>query len=421
MARVRPFRGVRYDPKKVRDITDVVAPPYDVISPELQDELYRRSPFNVVRLILGKELPGDDESENKYTRAARLWRRWLDEGILLREERPCLYVLRDVFSTPEGERVVRLGILAEVQLEPLGMGRVFPHERTFPRTKEDRLRLLRATKAQFNPIFAFYEESDGEVDGTIEAVQAEPPTVDFEEGGMRRTLWRITEGPRTRRISGLLADHPFFIADGHHRYETALAYREERQRAEEGGDGHEYVFVYLVNLEASGLVILPVHRIVRKAPVVGREALQRLGEAFELVPSGDLGRLREEVEQDGGFGLYEKGKLYRMKLRKRAEDALKDIPPLWREVPVAVLQALALEEALGITSEMVRSGEYLAFTPDAKEAVRAVDQGEARMAFLVPSTRIEHVRRVAEAGEVMPHKATYFYPKLPSGLVMREV
>mgnify|MGYP000518811472 CR=1 FL=1 len=375
----------------------------------------------MVRLILGKELPGDGEHQNKYTRAVRLWRKWLDEGILVREKMPCLYVLRDIFSTPEGERVVRLGLLAEVRLEHLGVGRIFPHERTFPRIKEDRLKLLRATRAQFNPIFAFYEESDMKVDELLESVQATPPAADFEEDGVHRTLWRIPEGPDTRRISEILADRPFFIADGHHRYETALAYREERRRTGDEGDGYDYVFMYLVNLEASGLVILPVHRIVCKAPVMGKEAFRRLEEVFELVPIQNLDRLRKQIRQDYGFGLYEKGKLYWMRLRERAKDALKDIPPLWREVPVAVLQALALEGALGITSEMVRSGEYLSFTPDIQEAVATVDRGESQMAFLVPPTRIELVRRVAEAGEVMPHKATYFYPKLPSGLVMREV
>ncbi|HIE03686.1 MAG TPA: DUF1015 domain-containing protein [Candidatus Latescibacteria bacterium] len=407
MARVRPFRGVRYDPYKVK-MADVVAPPYDIISPELREELLKRSPFNVVRLILPEG----------YRRAALLWRSWLEEGVLLREDRPCLYVLRDTFSTFGGRRMTRFGLLAEVRLEPPGEGKVFPHERTFPKVREDRLNLLRATGAQFSPVFGLYEEPEGEVEGLMKEVQAEPPLVDYEDGGVRRTLWRIPEGPVAFRISERLEAPPILIADGHHRYETALAYRKEYGGE---GDGHEYVLMYLVDVRSSGPVVLPVHRIVLRAPVEEDEAFARLGRSFELSPSEDLARLWEEVERDGAFGLYRRGRLYRMRPMQEAEDALKDLPPFWRRVPAAVLQALALEGALGITPDMVRSGEHLRFTPDLWEAMRAVDEGEALMAFIVPPTEIEHVRMVAEAGEVMPHKSTYFHPKPPSGLVMREV
>ena len=402
--RVRPFRGVRYDPHKV-EIADVVAPPYDIISSELKEELLERSPFNVVRLILPEG----------YRRAALLWRSWLEEGVLLREEDPCLYVLRDTFEL-SGRRMTRFGLLAEVRLEPLGQGKVFPHERTFPKVTEDRLNLLRATGAQFSPIFGLYEEP--EVEGLMKEVQAEPPLVDYEDRGVRRTLWRVPEGPVASRISERLEAPSIFIADGHHRYETALAYREECGGE---GDGHEYVLMYLVDMRSSGLVILPVHRVVLSAPVEEEEVLARLRRSFELSPSEDLARLREEVERDGVFGLYRRGRLYRMRPMQEAEDALKDLPPFWRRVPVAVLQALALEGALGITPDMMKSGEHLRFTPDLGKAMRAVDEGEALMAFIVPPTEIEHVRRVAEAGEVMPHKSTYFHPKPPSGLVMREV
>ncbi len=397
MAKVRPFPAVRYDPSRVGDLGAVIAPPYDVISPAEQEALYARSPWNVVRLILGRE-------PDRAAEARRTLEAWMASGVLRRDPGPAIYRYTQTFTAPGGVRRCRDGVLCRLRLEPFSSGVVRPHERTLAGPKADRLAVLRATGAHLSPIFGLYARPGERVAQVLGAAALGAPDVAItDDAGHEHRLWRIADAAAVARFTAALAEETVIIADGHHRYETALAYRDEQR----GAGATAYVLAFLANMEEDGLVILPTHRLVRGPLGLDAAALEaglrRFGRVEPLVagaprPAGAI----DVVLPDRRLRVYPGA---------AARAALAPLPPAVRALDVAVLHGAILGPLLGV------GVDALAFTHDDAEAVAAVETGRAAAAFLLNPPSLAAVRAVCLAGELMPEKSTYFYPKLASGLV----
>lgn len=393
MAVVNPFRGVRYVPGRIGEVRDVLSPPYDVISPAQQEALYARSPWNVVRLILPRET-------DRGAAAATALRHWLDAGVLAQDEEPALYFYSQRYTLPDGSAHERDGILCRLGLEEFATGVVRPHERTFPGPKADRLALLRATGAYLSPIFGLFSRP-GERLRDVAGIAGAPDVEAAMDDGTVNRLWRVTDPAAIARVQAALANETIYIADGHHRYETALNWRRE-------GGGHGGVLAFLSNMDEAGLVVLPTHRLVTVPLPMGGDALvARLGETFAVAPLDAASPARPS----GAIDLVLPDRRVRLRPTPAATALLGNLPEAVRGLDVAVLHGAILGPVLGVTP-----GD-LAFTHDDVEAIAAVAAGQAHAAFLLNPPSVAAVRAVCLAGELMPEKSTYFYPKLADGLV----
>jgi uncharacterized protein (DUF1015 family) len=440
MPTVAPFRGLRYDPKHVGALSQVIAPPYDVIDGALQNELYERHPANVVRLELNREEPGDDARGNRYTRAAKFLREWREQGVVMQEPAAALYVYHQHFEV-EGASHVRRGFMARVRLERFGSGSIHPHEETMSGPKQDRLLLTRACRANLSQVFGLYPDDAGEVQSLLDAsVAGQPPVEAVDHLGVTSRLWPVTDEGVAAKVSGLMGPKPVFIADGHHRYETACNYRDEvaaAWAAEHGGaplpadHPANFVLMMLVGMDDPGLLVLPTHRLCIE-PVIplASELVRRLGDSFTTRTSwrgpqaADAVWSNIELEGDQGvLGLYTSGDqawtLARITPagRARMEALASEHGPAWRRLGVAILHRLVLDELL-------RPGEAAGSplpTPTYVHLIREVreglETGRYGMAALVMPASVGDIRAVSQTGERMPAKSTYFYPKLASGLV----
>jgi uncharacterized protein (DUF1015 family) len=413
MAEIRAFRGIRYRLDRPEAAGDLVAPPYDVISPAQHTELEDRHPHNVVRLELPRDEPGDDDRENRYTRAAALFRCWLDQGVFAREPQPAMYVYGQQYEV-EGRHQERLGIMASLQVEPFESGVVLPHEQTFPKHKEDRYRLLTTARAQFSPIFGLYAAPGAHVRDRLAAVaERTPAALAVDPEGVCHRLWAVTDAVFLDWAASVLRDQPVFIADGHHRYETALRHRQERRA--ENPDAppawYDFVMTFLVEMHDPGLVLLPTHRLIR-SPLPGADQVrQALEPHFEMEP---VSLADAEVLRHHQLGLVlPGGAAWRLTLRDPAAmaAAAPDRSEAWRDLDVAILHRLVLREALQLDQPEV------IYSRDSAEAREAVLRGECSGAFFLPHPRVEELKAVADHGERMPEKSTYFWPKAISGLV----
>jgi uncharacterized protein (DUF1015 family) len=429
MARILPFSALRYDPARVR-LEEVVTQPYDKITPEMQERYYAASPYNLVRIILGKREPGDN-GENAYTRAAAAFSQWRKQGILVRDREPTLYAYAQEFAAPGSpeKHLERRGFIGLGRLEPYQAGVVFRHEQTHSGPKTDRLKLLRATQAHFGQIFMLYNDPPGEIDGAMATLVCHPAEVDLrDEYNVRHRLWPIpglVEFIRSRMENAKL-----IIADGHHRYETALNYQRERRQQDPaapppGEAAYDCVMMTFINMYSAGLVILPTHRVI--AGLENFREQQFLGSAHaffdvERVEVSDAAQTTAHLAAAGkdhtallavtGGGSF--------LLRARPVDVEKNLSKLsshQRGLDVVVLHKLVLEQTLGISEDAVREQRYISYLRDGGEAIARVRQG-ANVAFLMNPVRIEQVRDTAFAGEVLPQKSTDFYPKLLSGLTV---
>ncbi|GAB6062062.1 DUF1015 domain-containing protein [Deferrisoma palaeochoriense] len=434
MAEVLGFRGVRYSPTVVDDFDRVICPPYDVISPELQDELYRRSPYNVVRLEFGKELPGDDDEENRYTRAARTLAEWLRKKVLIQDREPCVYYTEEDYRGEFGEPLTRRGFYAKVRLEDPDSGLYFPHERTLAGPKADRLRLMQAVRANLSPIFSLYDDPQTVVLRDLEAMATgTPPLIRVRsDEGVNIRLWKVADPRLVGEVTRRMADKVFVIADGHHRYETALAYRDQMRRENPEYTGTEpwnYVMMYLSNLSAPGLAVFPTHRVVFGVPADRLAGLDKaLGEYFEVEPVPDAetlsARMRELRGKAHAFGLVRKGEPRFCLLTLRDEGVMHRLlrgkmPKVVRTLDVTILHTLILERMLGIDRKAQEEQRNLRYVKGTAELVRQVEEDpEVQFGVLMNPTRIEEVKEAALAGERMPQKSTYFFPKQVTGLVM---
>jgi uncharacterized protein (DUF1015 family) len=433
MAEIQAFRAYRYDLGRVGALSDVIAPPYDVIDPGLQQRLYGQSPYNVVRLILNKEEASDSDANNRYTRAAACLRDWQREGILLQDSARRLYVYHQEFEV-EGRRFTRKGFLARVRLEPLGQGRIYAHEETLSGPKADRLRLFHATGMNLSPVFGLYPDEDRTLQELLDqAVRDALPIESRDHLGVLSRLWPINDQHVVSRAVGLMGPKPIFIADGHHRYETALRYlQESRQGGENRGKTTpaEFVLMMLVGMQDTGLLILPTHRLVSGLPNLDADRLRTILAdyfEFEKVDRGEKGARDtwELIESDGGqdilgFGTVADGQWQTARFHKpeAMAELTADHSPAWRRLAVSVLHVLVLERLLSQVLGCRPSCRYVHLL---QEVTDDVAKKNCQLAVLVPPAKMSQVEEIAGNREKMPPKSTYFYPKLLSGLVFHSL
>lgn len=466
MPRIQPFRGWRFDLQKAgaASLNELLTPPYDVIDAPQQDAFYARHPYNVIRIDLTRDLPGDDDRRNRYQAAAATLVEWQKAGILRQDAAPAIYLLRERYLRPDGGQAVRTGLIFRLKLAPWGEG-ILPHERTFPGAKADRLALIIATASQCSPIFLLYSDTAGDVQRPLLSAAERLADVEYQDDdGVDRALWVLTDPALIEGVSAALDSKTFYLADGHHRYETALNY----QRYRRGGSlpdtpapaplsawqsvprftsyptpgpsdlqAYDFAWVYAACMEDPGLAILPTHRCVHD--VVGfdaRRLLEDLRKRFEVTAMPDDDALlnaldRRLPDSDGRpsaaiahtFGLVLPGDGPGVLLRLGNDPGSTALlhaanHPAVASVDVSVLQTLVLGPLLGISSDPGEMKRHVAFTSSARQAIDDARAGRCQAAFLVNPTRLGQLTEVSQEGQVMPPKATYFYPKLPSGLVV---
>jgi uncharacterized protein (DUF1015 family) len=443
MAVILPLQGLRYTASAGSSPADLVTPPYDVIDLQAQDLYYQRSPYNIIRLEYGKTYPHDTAEYNRYTRAAAFFKEWQDKRILASEKQAAIYLYKQEFKI-NSRRYIRTGFICKVKLEPYAKGEILPHEETLPWPKNDRLALLRACKANFSPVFGLYADPDFTVEDYLhQATQSKnikPPEVEFtDETGQVHRLWVVTEERVIQQVCRSMADKTIYIADGHHRYETALEYSMAQGNS-------EYIMMTLVNLYDPGLVILPTHRLIKSIERLDiNNLLELLAEYFlieefpltfnyenlaqfskTLTEHSDLakGLVNSTPERKHhAFGLYcGNHKLYLLILKDKNNTSLfmpKDKSIVWHNLDVSILHYLVLEYLLKVKN--LNTGECIGYTSNTREALMTVDRKEYQLAFLINPTLISEIITIAKNREKMPQKSTFFYPKLITGLVILEL
>ena len=418
--RIEPFRALMYNREIAGEPARVVAPPYDLIGAARQKQLYERSPYNVVRLELGRET-------DRYGAAEKTLAEWLAAGIVERSARPAIYHYRQTFDV-EGRLLHRTGFIARVRLEEFDRGRIVPHERTFPAAKEDRLRLLTALQVNTSSIFGLYSGTHPELDRLREQVASREPLIDLvDDLGIRNELRPIEALDEIAIIQRELESPRILIADGHHRYETALNYRRARrhEKASSEPEPYDYTMMTLVACDDPGLVILPTHRVVKALPADAITLfVKRARDIFNVEQIGHRDEFRACLNDSGtgAIGVALKGGSNYLILRLRGRDAMKsampDAPPEVRRLDVSVLHALVFDRMFGLSADEIRKGGNIEYTIEIGGALGAVANGRADGAFLMNPPSIHDVERVSDAGATMPEKSTYFHPKLLTGLVM---
>lgn len=435
MAQVRPFRGMRYA-DRAGAMATLVAPPYDVIEEEARQQLLEHSPHNIVRV---------DIAAGGYDDAAARWSCWRRDGIIVQEERPAFYAYKQTYKGPDGHIAERLGVIGAVKLAAYDKRIVFPHERTLTGPKADRLQLMRATRTQLSPVFGLHFGAAASVEEllapALSGERSSGPTMSVvDPDDVLHEMWALTDPGLLQAVTDALQPAQIVIADGHHRYETALAFRDEQRArlAAEGGAATDvdeaawnYVQMMLVDITSPGLTVFPTHRIVHELPRFTRAGLaEGLGDLFQLSavdtganPAAATARALDTLGSTPGFVVYmgtEGMLLARLKDYGTWEAMTPDRAPAWRALDVSVLHELALPK-LGLDDAMQSSGEYMTYSHTAQEAIAAVHSGRGGVALLVRPTPSQAVKDVALAGQSMPQKSTYYYPKLLTGLVMSDL
>lgn len=434
MADVRPFSGIHYDINKIGELSSVVSPPYDVIDSQYQDKLYEASPYGMVRIDYGKSFDGDDEGDNKYTRSKDIFEKWKNEGILVRDPAPTIYYVEEDYEGEFGGTATRSGFLAAVRLEDAESGVYMPHEKTLAGPKADRLKLMHATGANLSPIFSLYDDRNSIIDHRLAAWKQYSTSPDFtvtRPDGFKIRMWRINDREVFNTIRNVMDPKSFYIADGHHRYETSLKYRDEMREAHPGFTGEEpwnFTLMYLVNMHSPGLTVLPTHRaVVGLENFDGSWFTEALKSTFDIVEiGGGVEKLTAALKAlrgiDQAYGVYVKGYsrpfLLRPKAGYDADRELGSKSKALRRLDVTLLHSLILERILGIDEKAQELQKNLNYVKDAGELAAMVKNGQADVGFILNPTPVMMVKSAAEAGEKMPQKSTFFYPKLVTGLVI---
>ncbi|NQS75129.1 MAG: DUF1015 domain-containing protein [Peptococcaceae bacterium] len=466
MAVIIPIRGLRYNPLIVENMADVVTPPYDVIDTAAQERYYRRNPFNIIRLEYGKILGADNEKNNRYTRAAADYKNWLGQKVLIQEQKPAIYLYEQEF-TAAGKKKIRSGITCGFKLETYKRGKILPHEETIPKHKADRLQLMRACQANFSPVFSLYTDRENRVITTLKnTVEGTPPDINFtDDYGEIHRMWVITDPDAIAEVQQVMLDKRIFIADGHHRYETALNYKKERetndakpqeqaagsatttQDAQVSEPAYNYVMMTLVNIYDPGLIVFPTHRLIRNIVSldVGR-LIEQIKENFivdeydldknnfrqllDMLEKSGLGEQSGQKTQNEGehhhvFGLYAGNNRFYQLTLKEDLDLAQMMPAgkstAWQKLDVSVLHTLIIEKHLGICGELRARADHITYTRGEESAIDAVDRGDYQLAFFLNPTLVDEVTAIAGQGEKMPQKSTFFYPKLITGLVINQL
>jgi uncharacterized protein (DUF1015 family) len=430
MPEIQAFRGIRYNLGRVGALSDVVTPPYDVIDDSLQDHFYKLHPNSFIRIDLNKIAPGDDdEKNNRYTRAAKIYKEWQDEGVLTTEADPAIYVYHQEF-TADGTTYVRKGFLGRQRLTRFGEGQVFPHEETLPAAKVDRLMLMVTTKANLSPVFGLYPDPNCDADTLLDqAIAGKTPLVATDHLGVVHRLWPVTDVAVIAKLSAIMGPKPIFIADGHHRYETACNYRDQIYDSGFLSPTHaaNYVLMMCVAMDDPGLIVMPTHRLFRGVPALSSEELTaKLGPCFTTRAAGKgpeaAASVWEDIEtggQQGAIGFYTQkdGRWLIATLTAAGEarmaEVAKEHSEAWRSLGVSLLHRLVIGDLLGC-KDLPKPG-YVHLIEEVTEGLKT---GEYPLAAVVMPATVEHVRTISMSGERMPAKSTYFYPKLLSGLVI---
>lgn len=430
MADIHPFRGIHYNPPIVGDTGRVICPPYDVISPSFQEELYNRSDFNFVRIEYARETPHDTEQDNRYTRAASTLGEWLSRGILTTDARPTIYIDDHHFSR-HGKEYCRRNITCVIRLEPWETKIVRPHEATFARAKSDRLNLLYALQANTSPIMALYEDRNGSIPTALSNLSAAAPLFIAETGtGEYHEFHAVSDMKSVSTICGILADQPVYIADGHHRYESALTYQRERRvrvHTDIGSEPFDYVMITLVDFADPGLVILPAHRMVRD--VATDRLLTGLADFFHIqsVPvergneTGQAEKLLAEQSGNPFLVLYGLEPGFFSVLTVSDKSNINSTMPyfhtdVYRSLDVSILDHVILERLLGMSGDMLAA--HVLYTNEMTDAIEEINKGTCQFSVLMNPVQPEAIKAIADNGDRMPRKSTYFYPKIPAGLVI---
>ena len=428
MADILPFRALRYDLQRV-SASQVVTQPYDKITPAMQEGYYAASPYNLVRIILGRREPGDNAGHNVYTRAASFARQWRNEGILRQDSAPSIYTYSQTFTAPSGATFERRGFIALGRVEDYSAKVVYRHEQTLSKPKADRLDLLRTTRAHYEQLFLLYEDA-GEVASLLTPKPGTAPTIDVaDEYGVSHRVWQISDAAVIASVQDKMRDKKLVIADGHHRYETALNFRDECRAAAGASSNpqapYEFVMMTFVNMNDPGLLVLPTHRVVHSLESFSADEFQKSSSAFYTVedvdPALDAARANALLQERGRTGTallaVTANRAFVLHTPKPASAKFfAGLSPRQQALDVVQLHKCLLEGVLKLSEESIRNQQNLSYLRDASEALAQVRKGAANIAFLMNACPVPQVRDVAFAGEVMPQKSTDFYPKLLSGL-----
>jgi uncharacterized protein (DUF1015 family) len=411
MAEIIPFRGLLYNISKV-SIEDVLAPPYDIITPEWQESLYKKSPYNIVRIDFGKEEPGDNETENKYTRAKRCLDAWTKNGVLIRSHKPSFYAYEITYTFHEVKRRF-LGFLCLVKLEELGKGSIYPHECTHSRPKQDRLNLLKACEANTSPIFSLYKSPANGISGILSRMTLTNPYLQAADiSGNLHRLWQIDRAEEIGTLQQELADKVIFIADGHHRYETSFEYRRERSKKKASPSDRkscDYTLMFLTNVMDEGITILPTHRLIKQIP---EDIHRMLSRYFEIETVADDFDIRKRLSgRKNVLGFFRRSEKAWHILTYKGRD-LSEVHPDLREIDVIILHEVIFNKIL--------PNAEIGYEMDISNALDRVNRGEYAAAFFLNPTRVEDVEKSALSSMRLPPKSTYFYPKLLTGLVLNK-
>ncbi|MFA6378446.1 MAG: DUF1015 domain-containing protein [Candidatus Omnitrophota bacterium] len=417
MAQIRPFKAVYYNQEKIENMSQVVCPPYDVISPKDQSAFYQLNPYNYIRILLGMEKSTDNARDNKYTRSKKTFTEWLAKNIFIQDPDPCLYIYKQEYKV-FGQKKARVGFLGLMHLHDKEQAKIFPHENTHMAAKVDRLRLLRNAKASLCPIFVCYSDRYKRIDAIFQDyISQESPFIDVtDQDNVRHFLWRMEKPDLIEQVRELMADQALFIADGHHRYEVAVEYRKLRLQGKKRSTGKEpfnYIMTYFTNLESKDLVILPIHRVVKKLP----KDLEFLEEFFRVDRVRNIDELKILLARAGknenAFGLYTRDaiKLLRLKNKALIDQHIHEGSKDYRSLDATILKYF-------IFDRVKIASEDIIYKKDLKEAVDMVDTHQAAACFILNSIHVDQLKAVALNGERMPPKTTYFYPKVLSGLTV---
>lgn len=450
MVEVKPLNAIVYNQEKV-DVNDVIAPPYDVISDEYREELYHRNNYNIVKLILAKGSTDLTDEDNRYNEAKKNFDKWLDEKVLIKLEKPCILYILQKYTTENGREITRKGFIARNKIEDFSTKKILPHEFTMGGPKEDRLRLTKKCQANFSQIFMVYSDAKKQVEKAIEALRKNiaplTPTLSPEErggglkpfidvtddNGVQNIVYKIEDEETLSLIEKVLADKTLLIADGHHRYETAMNYRNYLKEQGVNNPEADYVMSYFTNLDDDNLIVFPTHRIITKwiEPYVLLDKVKKYYDLTEFEFNGQnkaevkekfLQALEDSNEKRISHGLYMKNvnKFYLLALRENVDAILNEyeVPKELKTLDLTVLHKVLITKEFGYTQEEQMAQDGILYIKQESEAFDMIDSGQAEASFIMAYPKIKDIKRISEAGYRMPQKSTYFYPKLLSGIVI---
>lgn len=431
MVEVKPLNAIVYNQEKV-DLNDVIAPPYDVISDEYREELYHRNNYNIVKLILAKGSTDLADEDNRYNEAKKNFDKWLDEKVLIKLEKPCILYILQKYTTENGREITRKGFIARNKIEDFSTKKILPHEFTMGGPKEDRLRLTKKCQANFSQIFMVYSDAEKQIDNAVDSFRK--PFIDVtDDNGVQNIVYKIEDAKTLSLIEKVLADKTLLIADGHHRYETAMNYRNYLKEQGVNNPEADYVMSYFTNLDDDNLIVFPTHRIITKwiEPYVLLDKVKKYYDLTEFEFNGQnkaevkekfLQALEDSNEKQISHGLYMKNvnKFYLLALRENVDSILDEyeVPNELKTLDLTVLHKVLITKEFGYTQEEQMAQDGILYIKQEAEAFDMIDSGKAEASFIMAYPKIKDIKRISEAGYRMPQKSTYFYPKLLSGIVI---